>query len=95
VPSVPDGSDPAWHLYVVTHPRADEVIAALNGAGVQARGYYRRPLHLQPAMAPYVSGLAPLPATAELGATGIALPISPVFGPEQAAEVVAALAGAA
>jgi dTDP-4-amino-4,6-dideoxygalactose transaminase len=46
-------------------------------------------------MAPYVEELGPLPATEELGATGIALPISPVFGPEQAGEVVAALAGAA
>jgi dTDP-4-amino-4,6-dideoxygalactose transaminase len=46
-------------------------------------------------MAPYVEELGPLPATEELGATGIALPISPVFGPEQADEVVAALAGAA
>ena len=95
VPTVPDGSDPAWHLYVVTHSRADEVIAALTAAGVQARGYYRRPLHRQPAMAPYVGELGPLPATEELGATGIALPISPVFGPEQAGEVVAALAEAA
>jgi dTDP-4-amino-4,6-dideoxygalactose transaminase len=95
VPTVPDGSEPAWHLYVVTHSRADEVIAALTAAGVQARGYYRRPLHRQPAMAPYVEELGPLPATEELGATGIALPISPVFGPEQADEVVAALAGAA
>ena len=27
-----------------------------HGAGVQARGYYRVPLHRQPAMAPYVDG---------------------------------------
>ena len=39
---VPDGGDPAWHLYVVTHPRADEVMAALNAAGVQARGLLPR-----------------------------------------------------
>jgi dTDP-4-amino-4,6-dideoxygalactose transaminase len=37
VPVVPDGIDPAWHLYVVTHPRADEVIAAMTEAGVEAR----------------------------------------------------------
>jgi dTDP-4-amino-4,6-dideoxygalactose transaminase len=94
VPAVPDGSDPAWHLYVVTHPRADALLAALAAAGVQARGYYRRPLHRQPAMAPYVGELAPLPVTDELGATNIALPISPVFRAEQAQEVVAAIAGA-
>jgi dTDP-4-amino-4,6-dideoxygalactose transaminase len=95
VPAVPDDTDPAWHLYVVTHPRADEVVAALTSAGVQARGYYRRPLHRQPAMAPYVDELGPLPATEELAATNIALPISPVFTEAQAGEVVSALAAAA
>ncbi|MFZ0042806.1 MAG: DegT/DnrJ/EryC1/StrS family aminotransferase [Solirubrobacteraceae bacterium] len=95
VPTVPEGAIPAWHLYVVTHPRADELLQALAAAGVQARGYYRRPLHEQPAMAPFSAGLGPLPATAELAATNIALPISPVLTAEQAQEVVAAIAQAA
>ncbi len=94
LPVVPEDTDPAWHLYVVTHPRADEMLAALAAAGVQARGYYRRPLHRQPAMAPYAPAAGTLPVSDELGATNIALPISPVFGPEQAREVVAALAAA-
>jgi dTDP-4-amino-4,6-dideoxygalactose transaminase len=95
LPIVPDGTDPAWHLFVVTHPRADELLEALGSAGVQARGYYRRPLHRQPAMAPYAPAAGALPVTDELGATNIALPISPVFGAAQAREVVAALADAA
>jgi dTDP-4-amino-4,6-dideoxygalactose transaminase len=103
LPVVPEGAEPAWHLYVVSHSRADELIAVLNAGGVQARGYYRRPLHRQPAMAPYAresdpghpSAHPPLPATEELAATNVALPISPVLGPEQAAEVVAAIAAAA
>ena len=33
----------------------DRLIAALAEAGVQARGYYRTPLHRQPAMAPYAA----------------------------------------
>jgi dTDP-4-amino-4,6-dideoxygalactose transaminase len=91
----PLGATPAWHLYVATHPDADAKLAALNAAGVQARGYYRVPLHRQPAMAPYVSrnGHAlELPVTQELSRTNLALPISPVFSAEQAAQVVAALA---
>ncbi|MGP0048659.1 MAG: DegT/DnrJ/EryC1/StrS family aminotransferase [Solirubrobacteraceae bacterium] len=91
-PFVPPDTLPAWHLYVVTHPRADEVLAGLAGAGVGARAYYRRPLHEQPAMAPFVLGLAPLPATVALAATNIALPMSPVLGIDQVAEVVAAVA---
>jgi dTDP-4-amino-4,6-dideoxygalactose transaminase len=94
LPVVPEGLTPAWHLYVVTHPRADELLLALGAAGVQARGYYRRPLHEQPAMAPFVAELGALPVTAELAATNIALPISPVLGAEQAREVVSAVAAA-
>jgi dTDP-4-amino-4,6-dideoxygalactose transaminase len=91
--SPPPGVVPAWHLYVVTHARADATLAALNAAGVQARGYYRTPLHRQPAMAPYLGDALPeLPVTDELAARNIALPISPVLGSDQAAEVVAALA---
>ena len=84
----------AWHLFAVTHPRADELLGALAGAGVQARGYYRRPLHEQPAMAPYVADLGPLPVTDMLARSNVALPISPVFSAEQAHEVVAAIAHA-
>ena len=94
VPAIPEDTEPAWHLYVVTHPRADDVLAGLNAAGVQARGYYRRPLHRQPAMQPYRGEVA-LPVTEELAASNIALPISPVFTEAQAGEVVAALAEAA
>jgi dTDP-4-amino-4,6-dideoxygalactose transaminase len=95
VPVVPDGAVPAWHLYAVTHPRADELLSALADAGVQARGYYRVPLHRQPAMAPFVVDQTPLPVTDALAAENIALPISPVLGADQAHEVVAAIARAA
>ncbi len=68
LPVVPAGALPAWHLYVVTHPRADELITALGERDVQARGYYREPLHRQPAMAPYIGSDPLLPATDELAA---------------------------
>ena len=55
-PAVPDGAEPAWHLYVATHPRADELIAGLADHGVQARAYYRTPLHEQRPMAPLGAG---------------------------------------
>jgi dTDP-4-amino-4,6-dideoxygalactose transaminase len=93
VPVPPEGADPAWHLYVVTHPRADELIAALATAGVQARGYYRTPLHRQPAMARYGAG-ATLPVTDELGRRNVAIPMTPVLGAEQVREVVDAVAAA-
>jgi dTDP-4-amino-4,6-dideoxygalactose transaminase len=94
LPVVPDGSEPAWHLFAVTHPRADDLLEALAARGVGARGYYRVPLHRQPAMAPFVDGLGPLPVTDTLAAQNIALPISPVLTEAQAVEVAAALAEA-
>jgi dTDP-4-amino-4,6-dideoxygalactose transaminase len=94
VPVVPDGADPAWHLYVVTHPHADQVIAGLAEREIQARGYYRTPLHRQVSMAPYADG-PPLPVTDAIGRDNIALPMSPVLSTAQADEVVAALAALA
>jgi dTDP-3-amino-3,4,6-trideoxy-alpha-D-glucose transaminase len=95
LPGSVDGAIPAWHLYVPTADDADAKLASLNAAGVQARAYYRTPLHRQPAMAPYVNRngkAAELRVTDELARTILALPISPVFTRAQADEVVAALA---
>jgi dTDP-4-amino-4,6-dideoxygalactose transaminase len=92
-PAVPAGAEPAWHLYVVTHARADALIAGLADLGVQSRAYYRTPLHRQPAMSPYAPADGTLPATDELARTNLALPMSPALGSERAGEVVAALAG--
>lgn len=83
----------AWHLYVVSHPEADRLAAALKDAGVEARGYYRTPIHRQPAMAQWGAGVE-LPVTDELARTNLALPMSPVLSAEQAQEVTAAIAAA-
>ena len=91
-PLTPPGGEPARHLYVATHPRADEAIGGLAEQGITSRGYYRVPLHRQAAMAPYAPSAGRLPATDELARTNLALPMSPALGPDQAVQVVAALA---
>ena len=83
------GVRPAWHLYVVRCETADGLAAALGAAGIEARAYYREPVHRQPAMRDY-RGRRPLPVTDELARTHLALPISPVLSREAVAEVVAA-----
>jgi dTDP-3-amino-3,4,6-trideoxy-alpha-D-glucose transaminase len=80
---------------VVTHPRAEELVEPLRRLGIQSRGYYRTPLHRQPAMAPYVSAGLELPFTDELAATNLALPMSPALSDENAQSVAAAVAQAA
>jgi dTDP-4-amino-4,6-dideoxygalactose transaminase len=92
LPGVPAGAEPAWHLFVVTHERADQLIAMLGERGVQARSYYRTPIHRQPSMARYAGG--ELASTDDLARTTVALPMSPVLGAGQIAEVVAAVRSA-
>jgi dTDP-4-amino-4,6-dideoxygalactose transaminase len=90
LPQPTPGADPAWHLYIVRHPRADALVEALGAAGVQARAYYRRPLHHQPAMQRWAPA-GDLPATEEAARTHLALPMSPVLSVEQVEAVVAAV----
>jgi dTDP-4-amino-4,6-dideoxygalactose transaminase len=82
--------EPAWHLYVVRHARSDELAAALKAAGIGHKAYYRVPTHLQPAMREYPPSVD-LPGTHEAARTHLAIPMSPVLSPEQAAEVAGAI----
>jgi dTDP-3-amino-3,4,6-trideoxy-alpha-D-glucose transaminase len=71
--------------------RADEVASALEEEGIGARGYYRVPVHRQPAMADYGAGVE-LPGTDEAARTHLALPMGPLLTHDQVQEVVRALA---
>ncbi len=84
------GSEPAWHLYVVRHQRADDLAAALKAAGIGQKAYYRVPCHEQPAMRDFPPAV-PLPGTDAVARTHLAIPMSPVLSREQAAEVVTAV----
>jgi dTDP-3-amino-3,4,6-trideoxy-alpha-D-glucose transaminase len=92
-PTLAEGVRAAWHLYVVTHSEADRLASELATAGVQARGYYRTPIHRQPAMARWGADVN-LPVTDELARTNLALPISPVLSEEHVLEVTSAIASA-
>ena len=87
--AVPEGTRPAWHVYVVCHERADDLVAALGAAGIGSRAYYRTPIHRQAAMAAF--GAVELPATDELARTHLALPVSAAMRRDQVDEVVAAV----
>ena len=87
------GADPAWNLYVIGHDRADALHAALTGAGIGARSYYRQPVHEQVAMTPWRTD-APLPGTKRAAARHLALPMGPALTRAQVDEVVAAVGAA-
>jgi dTDP-4-amino-4,6-dideoxygalactose transaminase len=94
LPKPTAGSEPAWHLYVVSHPEPALLEAALGDAGVGHKAYYRTPVHRQAAMREWGAGVE-LPATDEAARTHLAIPMSPVLTRAQADEVVAAIRDAA
>ncbi len=79
------------NLWVVTHPEADRLAEGLAAQGIEARAYYRQPVHLQPAMAPWATNVVDLPGTDLLAAQHLALPISAAITDEQIDRVVAAV----
>jgi dTDP-3-amino-3,4,6-trideoxy-alpha-D-glucose transaminase len=86
LPQKTPGSDPAWHLYVVRHERADELAAGLNEAGIESRAYYRVPVHRQPAMKEF--GDVDLPGTEEAARTNFAIPMGTGLQEGQVDQVV-------
>ncbi|MFM9023355.1 MAG: DegT/DnrJ/EryC1/StrS family aminotransferase [Solirubrobacterales bacterium] len=91
LPRATAGASPAWHLFVVRTPEPDALAEGLAGRGIEARGYYRTPVHLQPAMACWNGADAELPGTAEAARTHLAVPISATITDGQVEEVAGAV----
>jgi dTDP-4-amino-4,6-dideoxygalactose transaminase len=92
LPAATAGASPAWHLYVVSHPAPDRLQRALAEAQIGCKGYYRTPVHRQPAMREWGENVE-LPGTEQAARTHLAIPMSPVLTRAQAEEVVAAARG--
>ncbi len=90
LPQPVSGAEPVYHLYVARSERSDELLAGLSAAGVEARPYYRRPVHLQPAMAPYADPSLDLPGTALASSQNVALPMGTELDSSAVSEVVEA-----
>jgi dTDP-4-amino-4,6-dideoxygalactose transaminase len=92
LPRPAPGTSPAWHLFVVRHAEAARLEEELHERGIEARGYYRAPVHRQPAMAPW--GGAELPGTDEAARTHLAIPLHAALTREDAEAVTRAIAAA-
>ena len=90
LPRPTDGSEPAWHLYVVSHPAPEQLERALTNVQIGCKAYYRTPVHRQEAMRAWDRAGMELPGTDEAARTHLAIPMSPVLTREQADAVVAA-----
>jgi dTDP-4-amino-4,6-dideoxygalactose transaminase len=97
LPQVPAFADPAWHLFVVRHPRRDQLAQRLAAAGVGTVIHYPVAPHLQPAYARLGLAAGALPISERMHAEVLSLPIGPTQTLVQTDEVIAqvrqALAG--
>lgn len=93
LPSDPPAGSSVHHLYVVRAGDPDACAVRLRAAGIEARSYYRTPVHRQPAMASIAQGTE-LPGTERAARENLALPMGPTRGPEVAQAVAEALSQA-
>jgi len=91
LPLIAHGCESAWHLFVVHHPKRDELARALGDDGIGTVIHYPVPPHLQPAYASL--GIAPgaLPISEAIHAQVLSLPIGPTMTEAEVETVVAAV----
>jgi dTDP-4-amino-4,6-dideoxygalactose transaminase len=80
-----------YHMYVVRTPARDRILARLREREIGCASYYGRPLHLQPALAPFGYEPGSLPETERAAAENVALPLWAGISSEQQERVVEAV----
>ncbi|MBU6410092.1 MAG: DegT/DnrJ/EryC1/StrS family aminotransferase [Verrucomicrobia bacterium] len=91
LPREPAGSQSAWHLYVVRHPRRDEIKKHLEARGIGCALHYPLPLHLQKAYAFLGHRPGDFPHAEKAAGECISLPIYPELTDAQVHRVAAAI----
>jgi len=91
VPFVPADIDPVWHLFVVRHPRRDELQRHLAEAGIGSLIHYPVPPHLSEAYSHLGHGRGSYPIAEEQSRTVLSLPIGPHLNREAQDDVIAAI----
>jgi dTDP-4-amino-4,6-dideoxygalactose transaminase len=77
MPSVHTDVEPVWHLFVVRHPRRDELLAHLAAEGIGAQVHYPVPPHCSRAYARGGWTGGPLPLTERVAGEVLSLPMGP------------------
>ena len=84
------GAQSAYHLYVIAVDDRDRLSALLAESGIETRAYYTTPLHRQPALQNRETPAA-LPASEELAARNLAIPMGPALDEPTARSIVGAI----
>ncbi len=90
-PAVPEWAEPAWHQYVIRHPRRDALQAHLRERGIGTLIHYPVPPHLSDAYTDHPASGQSFPLTEDMARTVLSLPMGPHLAAGQVDEVVAAI----
>jgi dTDP-4-amino-4,6-dideoxygalactose transaminase len=77
LPSAPQNTDPAWHLFVIRHPFRDDLQRHLADAGIGTLIHYPRPPHLQAAYNNLGFESGSFPLAEKLSSELLSLPMGP------------------
>lgn len=88
LPFVPVWAEPVWHLFVISHPRRDELQRKLGEAGIGTLIHYPVPAHLSGAYADGKWSRGNFPIAENLSDVVLSLPIGPHLLAEQASQVI-------
>jgi dTDP-4-amino-4,6-dideoxygalactose transaminase len=88
IPHVPAWAQPVWHLFVVRHPRRDELQRRLAEAGISCLIHYPVPAHLSGAYANRRWKSGSFPIAEQLAETVLSLPMGPHLTNEQVELVI-------
>jgi dTDP-4-amino-4,6-dideoxygalactose transaminase len=89
LPQVPQWADPAWHLFVITSDRREELTKALDRAGIGWLIHYPIPPHLQAAYREMNKGAGSFPIAERLAQSVLSLPLSPHMSAAAVDQVIA------
>jgi dTDP-4-amino-4,6-dideoxygalactose transaminase len=90
-PRPPAHSRHVYHVYALGLPRRNDVLSALQKAGIGVGIHYPVPVHLQKAYANLGYRAGDFPVTEKLADQFLSVPIYPELRPEQVAEIVTQL----
>lgn len=95
VPTVPDGTEPVWHLYVVRSRVRDTLRARLDEEGIGTLIHYPIPPHLQKVYAGTYLQAATLPHTELAASEVLSLPMWPEMSDAEVSRVACSVRKAA
>ena len=91
LPHVPEGMDPAWHLFVIRHPMRDALQKHLQNEGIGTLIHYPIPPHLSDAYRNMGLGDGAFPITEAIHREVLSLPLGPHMTQEQVVRVSEAI----